>query len=101
VTHIPPNPIEPIGVYMNLADVKGIGAARDLDYVAIGAFQGTLDRSPDGPPIFPQFMIMAVHIPPNPIVPGNPVKPITFAVTLAFDKAGNLLADGTSVAFPE
>jgi len=90
---------DPCHVYVNLADVKGIGLSSGALYVAIGAASPPF-ATPMPPPILPQFVIMPVSTPPNPITPPNPVLPITFVVTLAFDQAGTLSPGATTVGLP-
>ncbi len=97
---VPPTPIipgNPIHMFVNLADVTGIGLTSGLDYVAIGAVN--LDFVPPSP-IAPQFVIMPVAIPPSPIIPPNPIMPITFLITPGFDDTGHLSLDATSVTVP-
>src|SRR5438477_1139812 len=84
----PCQPTDPCHVYVNLADVKGIGLASGAVYIAVGA--ANLPFTVPNP-VSPQFVIMPVSTPPSPIVPPNPVLPITFVVTLGFDESGHLL----------
>ena len=91
-------PSDPCRVFVNLADVKGIGLLSLSSYIAIGAVN--LDCIPTDPCV-PQFAIMPVAVPPTPITPPNPIMPITFVVRLAFDESGHLSADGTTVGLAE
>jgi hypothetical protein len=97
----PCTPSDPCRVFVNLADVTGMGLTSGLDYVAIGAVN-LIPSDPCSPsdPCRAQLTIMPVAVPPNPIHPPNPIMPITFEISLAFDETGHLLEDGTTVGLP-
>src|SRR5258708_6945259 len=57
----PCSPTDPCHVYVNLADVKGIGLASGAVYVAVGAANLPFTVPPN--PISPQFVIMPVSVP--------------------------------------
>jgi len=98
VTQFIPNdpcmPTDPCRVFLNLADVKGIGLQSGITYVAIGAV--TVPCLPQDP-CRAQFTIMPVAVPPSPIIPPTPIMPIAFDVQIAFDATGHLSTDGTIV----
>ena len=87
-------PTDPCRVFLNLADVKGIGLRSASTYIAIGAVMAPC--SP-GDPCRAQFTFMPVSVPPNPIIPPTPIMPIAFEVQIAFDATGHLSTDGTIV----
>ena len=93
----PCQPGDPCRVFVNLADVTGIGTRSGLDYVAIGAMN--VGCAP-GDPCAPRFVIMPVAVPPDPITPPNPILSIGLVVTIGFDQSGHLSPDGTTVALP-
>jgi hypothetical protein len=77
---IPPTPIippDPIRVYINLADVHGIGLTSGFHYVAVGAVQ--------------------TFIPPDPIIPPNPIMPIDLSISLGFDESWSLVEASANV----
>src|SRR5207248_9800646 len=57
----PCTPIDPCHVYVNLADVKGIGLASGAVYIAVGAANLPFTVPPN--PVSPQFVIMPVSVP--------------------------------------
>ena len=96
----PCTPTDPCRLFVNLADVKGVGVLSGADYIAIGAVNLPF-TSPTPPPILPQFLIMPVAVPnPPPITPPNPIMPITFQIDLLLDETGHLVTNGTSVSVP-
>jgi hypothetical protein len=102
VTQFYPNdpctPTDPCRVFFDLADVKGIGLPSGNTYVAIGAV--TTSCTPVDP-CFPSFTILPVSSPvPPPIIPPDPIMPITFSVRIAFDSTGHLSTDGIVVQLP-
>ena len=98
----PCHPTDPCRVFVNLADMKGIGLNSGRPYVAIGAdvLYPTDPCMPTDPCRAP-FVIMSVATPSDPTFPSDPVLPITFEVVLALDPASHLLQDGTVVSLPE
>lgn len=104
-------PGDPCRLFVNLADVKGVGQNSGARYIAIGAqvLQPTDPCTPGDPctptdPCIPtdpcriQFVIMPVSTPGEPNAPANPVMPITFFVVLAFDSTRHLIPNGTIVS---
>ena len=104
-------PSDPCRVFINLADLHGVGQNSGRAYVAVGAtvLYPNDPCTPTDPcqPVDPcipndpcraSFVIMPVSTPSDPNVPGNPVLPITFFVVLAFDSNGRVMLEGTTVS---
>ena len=94
VTQVSPGtpcaPTVPCNIYINLADMHGVGRFSGRRYVAVGADMLTLTDPIPGNPVRAEFVIMPVSQPTDPIIPGNPLMPIVFEVVLGFDAGGHL-----------
>lgn len=104
VTHVMMNgpTASAIHVYVNLANVTGVGTPSGADYLLLGAASKRFQ--PEGPPVVDPFLLgfvlMPVGAPPDPIIPPDPITPVPLRIQLSFDADGTLLEAVVTIHVP-
>lgn len=89
----------PCNIYINLADMHGVGVRSGRRCVAVGADLLTpVEPITPVDPIRAEFVTMPVSHPTDSVIPGNPLMPITVEIRgLLFDDAGHLIPESIKI----